>query len=277
MEGARMDLVQLWYNGYSYLGKKLYNPFDILLFLSNGKTFSNYWWQTGSPGFLIEILKRQRYYLPDLENSRASEELLNAFDIDRIDIRALLWQAGYLTIKQVVDDPLGGRAFILGVPNAEVQRSLNEYFLNYLGNRVDYTVQYRSPLMTALERADIDTVVNMLKSLFAGIPYNNYVNNEIVTAEGFWASLVYVFFAALGYRVICEDATNQGRIDMTLETFTEVFIIEFKVDTAEPPLGQIERRRYWEKYQGLGKHIHLLGITFSSEERNITGWEAKSI
>jgi len=245
--------------------------------LSKGKTFSNYWWQTGSPGFLIEILKRQRYYLPDLENSRASEELLNAFDIDRIDIRALLWQAGYLTIKQVVDDPLGGRAFILGVPNAEVQRSLNEYFLNYLGNRVDYTVQYRSPLMTALERADIDTVMNMLKSLFAGIPYNNYVNNEIVSAEGFWASLVYVFFAALGYRVVCEDATNHGRIDMTLETFTNVFIIEFKVDSAEAPLQQIERRRYWEKYQSLGKHIHLLGITFSSEERNITGWEAKSI
>ena len=277
MEGARMDLVQLWYNGYSYLGKKLYNPFDILLFLSNGKTFSNYWWQTGSPGFLIEILKRQRYYLPDLENSRASEELLNAFDIDRIDIRALLWQAGYLTIKQVEDDPLGGRAFILGVPNAEVQRSLNEYFLTYLGNRVDYTVQYRSPLMTALERADIDTVVNMLKSLFAGIPYNNYVNNEIVSAEGFWASLVYVFFATMGYRVVCEDATNQGRIDMTLETFTDVFIIEFKVDSAEAPLQQIERRRYWEKYQSLGKRIHLLGITFSAEERNITAWEKRSL
>ncbi len=277
MEGARMDLVQLWYNGYSYLGKKLYNPFDILLFLSNGKTFSNYWWQTGSPSFLIEVLKRQRYYLPELENTSASEELLNAFDIDRIDIRALLWQAGYLTIKNVQGDALGGRSFLLGIPNAEVQRSLNEFFLNYLGPRIDYAVQYRSPLMTALENADIDTVLNMLKGLFAGIPYNNYVNNEIVSAEGFWASLVYVFFATLGYRVVCEDATNQGRIDMTLETFTDVFIIEFKVDTAEPPLQQIERRRYWEKYQGLGKSIHLLGITFSSEERNVTAWEKRSL
>jgi hypothetical protein len=277
MEGARMDLVQLWYNGYSYLGKKLYNPFDILLFLSKGKTFSNYWWQTGSPGFLIEILKRQRYYLPDLENSRASEELLNAFDIDRIDIRALLWQAGYLTIKDIQTNPMGVRFFTLGVPNIEVQYSLNQFFLYYLSDSQDLPIKFGSQIEAALERADLEALVGVLKSLFAGIPYNNYVNNEIVSAEGFWASLVYVFLSAIGYRVVCEDATNQGRIDMTLETFTDVFIIEFKVDTAEPPLGQIERRRYWEKYQGLGKRIHLLGITFSSEERNITGWEAKSI
>jgi len=275
MAGAQMDLVKLWYNGYSYLGKKLYNPFDILLFLSNHKTFSNYWWQTGSPGFLIEILKRKQSYLPELENTSVSEELLNTFDVDRIDIRALLWQTGYLTIKDVEKTPMGIRNFILGVPNIEVQYSLNQFFLHYFSGTQDTPIKLGQLVQKAVGDADMDALVQHLKSLFAGIPYNNYVNNEIVTAEGFWASLVYVFLSAIGYRVICEDPTNQGRIDMTLETFTDVFIIEFKVDVAEPPLKQIEERRYWEKYQSLGKRIHLVGISFNSERRNITGYEKR--
>ncbi|TCW60579.1 ATP-binding protein [Treponema sp. J25] len=277
MEGSDMHLVQLWYNGYWYFGEKLYNPFDILLFLSNGKIFSNYWWQTGSPSFLIEVLKQERYFLPELENCQASEELLNAFDVDYIDIRALLWQTGYLTIKDVEADDLGGRLFRLGVPNAEVLRSLNELLLRQLGNRIDFSVQYRRPLIQALEQANLSALVDELKRLCAGIPYNNYVKNDIATAEGYWASLVYVFLAAIGYRVSCEDATNQGRIDMTIETFRDMYIIEFKVDSSEPAIKQIEERRYWEKYQGQGKRIHLLGINFSSEERNITDWEGRSL
>ena len=277
MEGSDMHLVQLWYNGYWYFGEKLYNPFDILLFLSNGKIFSNYWWQTGSPSFLIEVLKQERYFLPELENCEASEELLNAFDVDYIDIRALLWQTGYLTIKDVEADDLGGRLFRLGVPNAEVLRSLNELLLRQLGNRIDFSVQYRRPLIQALEQANLSALVDELKRLCAGIPYNNYVKNDIATAEGYWASLVYVFLAAIGYRVTCEDATNQGRIDMTIETFRDIYIIEFKVDSSEPAIKQIEERRYWEKYQGQGKRIHLLGINFSREERNITDWEGRSL
>jgi len=277
MEGSDMRLVQLWYNGYWYFGEKLYNPFDILLFLSNGKIFGNYWWQTGSPSFLIEVLKQERYFLPELENCQASEELLNAFDVDYIDIRALLWQTGYLTIKDVETNTMGVRTFTLGVPNAEVQLSLNQFFLYYLSGSRDLPIKLGSKAEKALEQANLSALVDELKRLCAGIPYNNYVKNDIATAEGYWASLVYVFLAAIGYRVTCEDATNQGRIDMTIETFRDIYIIEFKVDSSEPAIKQIEERRYWEKYQCQGKRIHLLGINFSSEERNITAWEGRSL
>jgi len=192
-------------------------------------------------------------------------------------MRSMLWQTGYLTIKEVQTTPMGIRTFTLGIPNIEVQYSLNEIFLYYFTGNRDTKLTLGSQAETALEQANIDDLIRHLQALFAGIPYNNYVNNEIATAEGFWASLVFVFFSAIGYRVSAEDVTNQGRIDLSLETFTDVFIIEFKVDMDEKPLAQIERRRYWEKYTSLGKRIRLVGIIFDSKERNITAWESREV
>jgi len=95
------------FRGYNYFGEKLYNPFDILLFIFNGLEFRNYWWNTGGPSFLIEKLKEENYYIPDIKQTIISEEALNAFDVEYIDLLALLWQTGYLTFEDKVADELG--------------------------------------------------------------------------------------------------------------------------------------------------------------------------
>jgi len=126
---ADMEMVKKWYNGYNYSGEKVYNPYDILLFIANGCEFRNYWWQTGNPSFLIEKLKEEDYYLPDLENAVISEDGLDTFDVEYIDVLALLWQTGYLTFKARKVDDIGAVSYVLTVPNLEIQISLNYLFI----------------------------------------------------------------------------------------------------------------------------------------------------
>ncbi|MBX0311988.1 MAG: AAA family ATPase, partial [Sulfurihydrogenibium sp.] len=121
--------VRKWYNGYSWLGEKVYNPFDILL-LFDKKIFRPYWFETGTPTFLIKLFKQNKYYLPELENLEVGEELLSNLDIDDLYVENLLFQTGYLTIKDVIEEPTE-RIFILSYPNFEVKKSFNSYFLLY--------------------------------------------------------------------------------------------------------------------------------------------------
>jgi len=130
-----MAKLQEWYNGYNYFGELVYNPFDILLFLANAKEYRPYWWSTGNPSFLIDILAEQRYYLPELENVIADDILLDTFDVDHIDIVALLWQTGYLTFADK-EQSIDGVEYRLKIPNREIQISLNNLFVQYLTDMV---------------------------------------------------------------------------------------------------------------------------------------------
>ena len=130
LEGVNLEEVRSWYNGYSWLGEKVYNPFDILLYLDT-KTFHPYWFETGTPSFLIQLLQDKKYYLPDLENLKASELLLGSFEIERIPIETLLFQTGYLTITGTLEFE-DQRIFQLAYPNKEVKISLMNSFLEDL-------------------------------------------------------------------------------------------------------------------------------------------------
>ena len=278
LEGADLDLVKRWYNGYNYFGRPLYNPFDILLFLSSGHDFRNYWWQTGNPSFLIEKLKEENYYIPELENALISEEALEAFDVDYIDLRALLWQTGYLTINDKLTDDTGSNMYRLSIPNLEVQFSLNRLFIDYLTNQRMEKTRYELNIKKALKENDFTSFINNLKTIFATIPYTNYANNIISKYEGYYSSVIFVYLMALGYDVIPEDITNKGRIDLTIKAKDKILIIEFKVDAEkEEPIYQIKQRRYFEKYLSEGKEIYLIGISFSSEERNIVDYEIEKM
>ncbi len=273
LDGVDIDDVRRWYNGYNFLGEPIYNPFDILLFLSNSCTFSNYWWNTGSPSFLIKMLKTGRYYLPDLENITVGEETLNAFDVDRIDIVALLWQTGYLTFDREIR-LANFISYKLKVPNIEVQNSLNALFLDYLTNLSGEARSKQLLTVQALLNGDVSNVESSIRSLFASIPYNNYVNNTIASYEGYYASVMFVFLASLGFTIIAEDTTNRGRIDLTLKVPGRTYIIEFKVDMpSESAMHQIRTKKYYEKYQSEGVEICLIGIHFSSTEKNIASLE----
>jgi hypothetical protein len=197
--GADLDKVKEWYNGYNFLGDKVYNPFDILQFIDNGFIFRNYWWKSGNPFSLIALLKKGNYYIPELENLTTDDTLLDTFDVDKLQIESLLFQAGYLTIDKHFET-LRGVKYKLRVPNMEVQVSLNTLFAEYLTERVNTYIQ--DDLYESLANGRLNELETALRSLFASIPYNNYVNNNISIYEGYYASVVYTYLASLVVTII---------------------------------------------------------------------------
>jgi len=279
--GVDLEKVKLWYNGYSWLGEGVYNPFDILLFLgSASREFKNYWFETGSPTFLLKLLKERKYYLPELERIRAGESLIGSFDVDCIESAALLFQTGYLTIKG--KRQTGAKIeYELTYPNLEVKSSLNDYLLFYLNKDAQTKENTQSNVYDAIEKLNFESLKDAFFRLFAAIPYEWYIKNELDKYEGYYASIFYAVFASLGYDLRVEESTNHGRIDMVIKTDKVVIIFEFKVIDKESEqntaLEQIKDKRYYEKYLNSGKDIYLVGIEFSKSERNIVrfDWERR--
>jgi hypothetical protein len=270
LKDVDLERVKEWYNGYNFLGDKVYNPFDILRFIKNDLLFKNYWWESGNPYFLITLLKEKNYNLADLENITVGDELLNSFEVDKMRLEVLLFQAGYLTIEEQLELPFGGYEYRLKVPNKEVQMSLNNLFLEYLLD--DVSNEIKKSIYFALMQNNLEAFKETFVSLFASIPYNNYVGNKIEEYEGYYASVFYAYLAASGLHIVAEDVTNQGRIDLTLILEDKIYIIEFKVGS-DDALRQIKEKKYAQKYLNQNKEIYLLGINFSKESKNIEKFE----
>lgn len=276
LNGVDFEKLKEWYNGYNYFGEPLYNPFDILLFFAKGKEYRPYWWGTGNPSFLIELLREQRYYLPEVENFIADDIILDTFDVDHIDLVALLWQTGYLTFAEKLDK-LGTVLYRLKVPNREVQLSLNALFIDYLTDQRSEKLEYRSDMYDALQDGNLKLFEDALVRLFAGIPYQNYANKIIANYEGYYASVVYVYLASLGMPITAEDVTNKGRIDLSIQFEDKVYVIEFKVDQPGKAMEQIREKGYHEKFHDGAREIYLIGISFDSQEKNITDFEWQKV
>jgi len=275
LQGVDLTKLKEWYNGYNFLGKSLYNPYGILLFIDENRVYKNYWFNSGTPSFLIKLIKEQNYFLPKLESIKIGDELLDSFDIKNMNFEIVLFQTGYLTIDRVEIDEDDEIEYFLKVPNREVQQSINNYIIAYLYNNDDIITK-RKAIRKALKTADLEGFKKALVSIFASIPYNNYTNNDIYNFEGFYASIVYVYLASLGVRVIGEDVTNRGRIDLSISINNNLFVIEFKVGKANA-LKQIKSKNYHQKYLNDGKDIYLVGINFSQEDKNISGFEWERI
>jgi len=268
------EKIKQWYNGYSWLGERVYNPFDILL-LFDKKMFKPYWFETGTPTFLIKMFMKNRYYIPELENLEAGEEILSNLDVDNIFPENLLFQAGYLTIKEFMEEY---GTYILSYPNLEVRKSFNSSFLIYVFKEPVRVSKTETNIKKAILTKDIDKLKDVLYSFFAGIPHNWYRNNDISSYEGFYASIVYALFNGAGLNVIAEDNTNKGQIDLSVFNQDSVYIIEFKVveDKEEyKALKQIKEKRYYEKYKD--KEVYLIGIEFSKEKKNIVSFEWEKV
>jgi len=276
LKGCDLNKIQTWYNGYCWLGAPVYNPFDVLLFLdSPSKKYKNYWFETGTPTFLVKLIETGKYFTPAIETIQASEELLGSFDIENIEVETLLFQAGYLTIdqeKQMADDII----YILKYPNKEVKKSLTDYLLSQLSQNRVKKQAIKSNLYDALCEKNLDTLHPIFHSFFASIPNDWYRKNNLSGYEGYYASIFYCYFASLGLDVTPEDTTNHGRIDMTLKMDDAIFIFEFKVvelvKEENSALEQIKAKRYHEKYETSGE-VYLVGVEFSKEDRNIVGFE----
>ena len=275
LHGVDVEELKQWYNGYHFLGEGVYNPYDILLFFIKGNIYGNYWFETGNPSFLIEVLQQKQYYLPKLENIEINDAELSSFDLDYIKLETLLFQTGYLTIKKV-RTVFSRRVYQLGYPNLEVRSALNEHLFEYL---LTHSSIKRNTLFDSIIDNDMSLFERAIHQLFAAIPYNNYVKNTIQTYEGYYASVMYSYFAGLGLPFIAEDVTNTGRIDITITTpdKKQVYVIEFKVldETTQTgcALKQIKEKKYYEKYQESADKLYLVGMEFSKKKRNLACFE----
>ena len=269
-----MDKFQNYYNGYNFLKDPVYNPFDTLQFILNDNVYKNYWFESGTPTYLVKLIRENNYFLPKLSNVVLGEELMSSFDIENIDLEVLLYQSGYLTIdKVIIDEDLDFIEYKLKIPNKEVKSSLNNFILNYLYKQTE-TISKQRNMIKALKNANLEELKNSLVSIFATIPYNNYTKNDISKYEGFYASIVYVYLQSLGLDIIGEDVTNLGRIDLTVKIANIIYIIEFKIGSNDA-LEQIKIKNYHQKYINENKTIYLIGINFNKEQKNISefNWE----
>ena len=270
--------IRRWYNGYNWLGTSVYNPFDLLL-LFDLREFKPFWFETGTPTFLIQLLSQRQQFTPDIANIVAAESLLSTFDVDNISVEALMFQTGYLTIASARRLP-GRLQLALKYPNLEVQASLNDRLLqHFTANALDSGNQVVA-LYDLLLANDVAGMKALFHSFFASIPHDWYRNSPIAQFEGYYASIFYSHFAALGLDIRLEDVTNHGQIDMTVLFGGRVYIFEFKVVELVPEgkaLQQIKDKHYADKYQSRMQPIYLIGVEFSKDSRNIVGFEVESV
>ncbi|MBA3954227.1 ATP-binding protein [Candidatus Dependentiae bacterium] len=249
--------IKIWYNGYRFTreNKKVYNPFSVLYYLKD-KDLENYWFESGTPSFLIQLLKEQFVALKDLKELEVTRDTLGTFEIENIPLTPLLFQAGYLTISDYNSDT---KRFKLNYPNYEVEESFKKYLIATLTYNQSATVDTALiHLVKALENNQIDIFCEILKNLFAHIPYLLHIKKE-----SYYHSLFQFLFSLLSLEAQSEIMTNQGRIDMALITKTHVYIFELKIEiSAQKALDQIKERKYYERYNHLNKNIILIGLSF---------------
>jgi hypothetical protein len=256
-----------WYNGYSWDGRtRVYNPFSILNFFRAGD-FRNFWFETGTPTFLLKLLREQNLY--KLDSLTVHERTFSSYDIEYLQAIPILFQTGYLTIKAKQEFGL----YTLDYPNSEVRESLLDYIISDL--RQLHTPM-SSPMVVDLHQAfasnAMERVITLVKSIFKTIPSQIF----IARAEHYYHSLIYLVFFYLGQYTESEVNTNDGRLDCVVQTPTHIYVIEFKLDkSADKALAQIKDKGYAEKYRADPRPKVLVGINFSSEAKTVEGWKTE--
>ena len=247
-----------YYNGYRFskVDLKVYNPFSVLYSL-NDQEITNYWFTSGTPTFLIHLVSNQYYSLETLDQVEISINNLDNFDIEDIDLVTLLFQTGYLTIS---DYNQLTHKVKLNFPNYEVEYS----FTNFLVKALSKVSQNKlsllsSQLIKALENNNIPEFCYKLEILFSSIPYS-IISGE---KESYYHALLQFLFSLLSLESQSEILTNNGRIDLALETKEYVYIFEFKLNkSAQIALEQIKDKKYYHRFLDKNKKIILVGLNF---------------
>ena len=276
LPGLDRDEVRAWYNGYHWLGdERLYNPFDLLL-LFETRNFEAHWFETGSPTFLFRMMVERGVSPLELEGLTVDSGQLSKFDVDDIGINALLFQTGYLTIA--AEERRGPRTlYTLDYPNFEVRQSLSDGLLRHVTGRREEAADQGDELGRLLAANDFDGFADRLRSFFAGVPYQWQGGNSPARYEAWYAGMLYACFRTIGLDLRVEDSSGRGRADMVALHGGQVFVFEFKMadggeggkDAAQQAIGQMQQKGYAEKYRDRGEPIHLVGVAFSREDRNL--------
>lgn len=268
VEGLK-DKIKLWYNGYSWgTENRLYNPFSILnLFAS--QRFANYWWETGTPTFLIKKLRNEFHF--NLNQLTAGQIMFESFTIDDLNWLALLFQTGYLTIHAY--DPESG-LYTLGYPNREVKDTMQQHLLAAFR---ETTKTDSLPLLIqikeALEKGEMERLIELINTLFSTIPYQIFQQKQ----EAFFHAVLHLSFSGVGLLVESEVSTAKGRVDTVVHTSERIYVMEFKLDeSANAALKQIKEKRYGSPFLNQGKEVMALGVNFSAEKKEVAEWQAVS-
>ena len=257
------------YDGYhfTYPSPDIFNPYSLLNCFSKEK-IGAYWFSSGTPTFLIEMMRKFKVLPSSIGNIYAKQSSFDAPTENMTSIIPLLYQSGYITIKDY-DKEL--KLYKLDIPNKEISIGLYESLLpNYVTTEIDEGKVVIARMSAFINNGDIDGALRLLQTFLETVPY---CDNTLY--EGHYQQMLYIIFALLtDYRIIVEQRTAKGRTDITLETHDHVFILELKFNkTAEEALEQIEAKRYADVFALSGKKIVKVGIAFNvKDERNITEW-----
>ncbi len=264
-----LEQIKSWYNGYNWTGKeRLYNPFSILNYIKKGQ-FHNFWFSTGTPTFLITLLQKNYYF--QLDDEMVGSTLLDFFDIEAPDYRSLLFQTGYLTIKEQVEY----NVFLLGYPNKEVKDSLMQYLLGaYIYKSRGDAAPAVLKLRRALEKGDTSLFISILNGLFASIPEKIFRQRN----EAAYHAIVFISLSLLGFYIDSEVSVGDGIVDAVIKTDSRIYVVEFKYDkTPEEAIQQIREKNYAEPFRHDGREIVLLGVAFGKEEKGVSGWKEEKL
>jgi hypothetical protein len=268
---SRQDLIQrvrTWYNGYRWTGSEtLYNPFSILNFMKL-RTFANYWWQSGTPTFLLKALHREFQF--DLREVEVGNSAFESYSLENLDWRGLLFQTGYLTIKKYTPEY---DLYTLGYPNREVEDAMSQHLLaTFREGAAAETQAFFAHIKMALDAGDMEKLVTQVNALFASIPHQIFDAKR----EGFFHAVLHLTFQGIGLLTRSEVNTSLGRVDTVVWAKKAIYVMEFKLDgSAAEALGQIRGKRYGDVWLGSGMPVMAVGICFSSETRTVAELEIK--
>ena len=265
---ACYEKLKLNYDGYHFEHDTVgvYNPFS-LLHVMDAKAFKDYWFETGTPTVLVEALKQNGYNLNDLTQEEVTADLLGSLDSIDTNPIPLLYQSGYLTIKDY--DPEFG-TYLLGFPNQEVGRGFTRFLIPYYSRlKANQGQLFVAKFVKELRAGKTESFMQRLESLFAQGDYQ-----VMGDAELYFQNVCWVIFRMIGFYTEVERHTSDGRMDMVIQTQDYIYIFEFKLDkSADEALRQIEDKQYAKPFEHDGRKIYKIGINFSTKTRRIDGWK----
>lgn len=258
------------YDGYHFSKKSvgIYNPFSLINALCD-HSFDDYWFETGTPTFLVETLKRNNYELENMTREEVTADLLGSLDSIDTNPLPLLYQSGYLTIKDY--DPDFG-TYQLGFPNGEVERGFTKFLFRYYAPiRIDQTDSFVKYFTIEVRNGQPEKFMPRLEAMFAEQDYQLVGDTEL-----YFHNVTSLVFKLLGFYTDVERHTTDGRMDMLVQTKDYVYIFEFKIDkSADEALAQIEEKQYAKPFETDPRQLYKIGVNFSTKTRRIEGWKIK--
>jgi len=268
-----IDKLLYHYDGYHFSedSEGVLNPFSLLSAMNNRK-FNNYWFSTGTPTFLFNMMRKFHTDLTEIDGSTALQEDFDAPTENMHNVLPLFYQSGYLTIKGY--NPRSGM-YTLGYPNEEVKVGLMRILIPFYVQSDPVPASNACwDISEALLDGDIDKALTAARSYFASIPYQEITLKDAPTTEGHFTAMLYVMFSFLNRYVYSQVRNAKGRLDILIETDTTIYVMELKLDgDLDKALRQIDEKDYTIPYQSDGRKVVKVAINFSTEERTIKEWK----